>query len=57
MSRVTPADIERVNAELGRDAAGLTRWALGLGAHAASWAAALAAPRAKCGRGCCASPW
>ena len=34
MSRVTPADIERVNAELGRDAAGLTRWALGLGKKA-----------------------
>ena len=34
MSHITPADIARVNAELGRDAAGLTRWALGLGKKA-----------------------
>ena len=34
MSLITPAEIERVNAELGRDAAGLTRWALGLGKRA-----------------------
>ena len=34
MSAVTPAELARVNAELGRDAAGLTRWALGLGKNA-----------------------
>ena len=31
MSQITPADITRVNAELGRDAPALVRWALGLG--------------------------
>ncbi|MBL8365729.1 MAG: phosphoadenosine phosphosulfate reductase family protein, partial [Comamonas sp.] len=31
MSTVTAAELARVNAELGRDAAGLTAWALGLG--------------------------
>ena len=31
MSTMTAAELARVNAELGRDAAGLTAWALGLG--------------------------
>ena len=34
MSAVTPAELARVNADLGRAPAGLTRWALGLGKNA-----------------------